>query len=194
MLLYVTLSGTPSRGITKFKPTNKPLCNTNLVYFFLELIDYPESDEDTGTESEELATGNFILDSEDMDMGTGIVPHGAASSIEESNRSASLLKLRSVRVDPPPRAAAYSEGTNRKRSGNSTISEKISEDGPDLPPIYLTVRKEKEKKWLPTTFLVVATRVQGAPCMAPLFLRARSLAVLPMLVIGDTITPRTDLT
>ncbi len=126
--------------------TNKPLCKNNLFRFFLELMDYPESDEDTGMQSEVLATRNSILDSEDVDMGSGITPLGAAGSSEESNRSSSLPTLGNIRVEPPAWVIAFSEDNNRKRSGYSTTSEKLSEDGPDLPPIYLTVRKEKEKK------------------------------------------------
>jgi hypothetical protein len=128
------------------RPTNKPKCNINLVHFFLELMDYPESDEDTGMQTEALATGNSILDSEDVDMGSGNTPLGAAGSSEEGNSSASLPTPGNIRIEPPARATAFSEGTNRKRSGYSSTSERLSEDGPDLPPIYLTVRKEKEKK------------------------------------------------
>jgi hypothetical protein len=118
----------------------------NLVHFFLELMDYPDSDEDTGMQTEALATGNSILDSEDVDMGSSNMPLGAAGSSEEGNRSASLPTPGNIRIEPPARGNALSEGTNRKRSSYSTTSERLSEDGPDLPPIYLTVRKEKEKK------------------------------------------------
>jgi hypothetical protein len=175
------------------RPTNKR--NINLVHFFLELMDYPESDEDTGMQTEALATtGNSILDSEDVDMGSGNTPLGAAGNSEEGNRSASLPTPGNIRIEPPARVTAFSEGTNRKRSGYSSTSERLSEDGPDLPPIYLTVRKEKEKKMVTHNLFGGGDSGTGSTVHAPLSLELRLLAVLLMLVIGDTITPRTDLT
>jgi hypothetical protein len=114
----------------------------------LELMDYPESDEDTGMQTEALETGNSILDSEDADMGSGNMLLGSAGSGVDVGCSASLPAptTGNTKTDHPARGTALSEGTSRKRSGYSTTSERLGGDGPDLPPIYLTVRKEREKK------------------------------------------------
>jgi hypothetical protein len=90
----------------------------------LELMDYPESDEDSGMQTEALETGNSILDSEDVDMGSGNIPLGTAGSGVDGGRSASLPTPTpgNTKTDHPARGAAFSEGTNRKRSGYSTTS------------------------------------------------------------------------
>ncbi len=94
-------------------------------------MDYPESDEDTGMQTEALETGNSILDSEDVDMGSGNMLLGSAGSGVDVGRSASLPAptTGNTKTDHPARGTALSEGTSRKRSGYSTTSERLGGDG-----------------------------------------------------------------
>ncbi len=96
-------------------------------------MDYPDSDED-GTSAAEGATmeGSAILDDEDVeqveDTGAAAMDQdlGEHSMTERGRATANTLK-------------GPSTGSSFTSYGGYPL------DGPDLPPIYRTVRKEKEK-------------------------------------------------
>jgi hypothetical protein len=112
--------------------------NYAIIYFsVLDLMDYLDSDED----------GTAAVDSATMD-GAAMLDDYDAEQSEETTAAAVMTIDQDTGEqtwDEPGSAAA----TTRK--GVSTGSSYVScrgqpSDGPDLPPIYRTVRKEKEKQ------------------------------------------------
>ncbi len=104
-----------------------PKSNSILV---LELMDYPDSDEDAGGQA--IGVNPNILDAEDMDVAQEPTdktdPEGGEMNTSKQ-QGGSEWKTPSMES----RSSYYTDGVT-------------SSEGPDLPPIYLTVRKEREKK------------------------------------------------
>jgi hypothetical protein len=124
----------------------KRILNFSLLFLIIsELMDYPESDEEGTSQQDAMATANSILDTDDADMADG-------TGAEEN------LHSRSTSAGPMARDRQPGYGTHRagdschfgKRSapGSSSSGGNMmnAENVPDLPPIYMTVRKEREKK------------------------------------------------
>ncbi len=107
-------------------------------------MDYPESDEDCAARTQDLASENAILDTEDMDLGTGSTLVGASWNLDRTNPSTSVPALGTVMGGALIRQAVHSEGTVR-RPTSTLHGNNAAVDGPDLPPIYRTVRKDREK-------------------------------------------------
>jgi hypothetical protein len=91
-------------------------------------MDYPETDDDGDTQTEAMATGNAILDADDMELGD--LATGVAAP--DNTRAATCTK------------ALLHTGCSSARG--SIFADQDGGDGPGLPPIYLTVRQEREKK------------------------------------------------
>jgi hypothetical protein len=120
-------------------------------FFFPELMDYPESDEDCGVRAADFASGSAILDTDDMETGNSAPPE-ASWSLSGAPR----------RPDVPPAGisgstsaadrACPSAGSSR-RPTSSSAGESQPIDSPDLPPIYRTVKKDREKNMVTHTLL-----------------------------------------
>jgi hypothetical protein len=97
--------------------------------FYLELMDYPESDDDGAMATD----GAAMLDEEDIEQGdcTNTSATGRGETLAGPSRS----------TDSTNRAAA---GQKCLSTGSSFLS-CGSQDRPEFPPIYRTVRKEREK-------------------------------------------------
>ncbi len=67
----------------------------------LELMDYPESDEESGTKADDLASGTAILDIDDMDTGSSALPE-ASWSMSGGSLSASVPPLGSTGIGSAP--------------------------------------------------------------------------------------------
>jgi hypothetical protein len=115
--------------------------NTSLIP---ELMDYPDSDEDGGTQA---VVNPNILNTEDAEAAeertarTGIPGAGptvvSGDCAEDGTQGRRMLQASS---------SAQHRMSGSKRSYSSQYDGGSGGDGPDLPPIYLTVRKEREKK------------------------------------------------
>jgi hypothetical protein len=120
-------------------------------FLFPELMDYPESDEDCGVRAADIASGTAILDTDDMETGNSAPPE-ASWSLSGAPR----------RPDVPPAGvsgntsaadrACPSAGSSR-RPTTSSAGESQPIDSPDLPPIYRTVKKDREKNMVTHTLL-----------------------------------------
>jgi hypothetical protein len=108
-------------------------CNSIKFFLFLELMDYPDSDEE-GAAATDGATieGSAILDDDEAeqieDTGDGAMDQDQGDNTGERDRA----------------GMSYRKGPSTGSSYTSCGGHPA--DGPDLPPIYRTVRKEKEKQ------------------------------------------------
>jgi hypothetical protein len=107
---------------------------TNYFGLYLELMDYPESDDDGA-----LATdGAAMLDEEDTEQ-----VDGPPSCINPTVNVGNLAGLAGP-SGAPEHAGSNNHGQKCPSTGSSFMS-CGSQDKPELPPIYRTVRKEREK-------------------------------------------------
>jgi hypothetical protein len=117
----------------------------SLLFLIIPELDYTESEEGGNSQQDVMATANSILDADDVDMADG-------TGVEENLHSRSASS-RPQAGNPQPGYGMPRAGGScdiRKRSAPSSSSNGgnmlNTENGPDLPPIYMTVRKEREKK------------------------------------------------
>jgi hypothetical protein len=107
-------------------------------------MDYPESDDDCATRTDDLASGAAILNTEDMDLGSGSTLPDAGWTLGGNNRSASAPTPGTVGSGSMARQVMHSDGMVRRPTA-SLLGDNMAMDGPDLPPIYRTVKKDREK-------------------------------------------------
>jgi hypothetical protein len=101
-------------------------------------MDYPDSDEDGTERAAEMASGNVLLDADDMETtgDTEMEPAGTGSNTHSCTQDkGNGARGLGSRVNLPPHVG----------SCGSSLGERLAEDGPELPPIYFTVRKDREK-------------------------------------------------
>jgi hypothetical protein len=128
-----------------------PLKYKKLIHCLVDLIDYPDSEEETTHGGEAVINPN-ILDIDDAEMADADAPKPVAAP------AATTTPARIGSTDTAAcRQPASGERSNikeklsdgacsTKKRQTSTLSGCSAHDGPDLPPIYLTVRKEREKR------------------------------------------------
>ncbi len=104
---------------------------TNHYFLSLDLMDYPESDDDGAAATD----GAAMLDEEDTEQG-----EGTSTSLYASGGGGNPAGASGV----TDLAGDYSSGQKCPSTGSSFMS-CGSQDKPEFPPIYRTVRKEKEK-------------------------------------------------
>jgi hypothetical protein len=122
-----------------------------LIHCLVDLMDYPDSEEET-TQGGEAVINPNILDIDDAEMADAEAPKpaGTAAATMTPARAGSTdtaARRQPASGDQPNTKEKFSDGAyNTKKRQTSTVSECSAHDGPDLPPIYLTVRKEREKR------------------------------------------------
>jgi hypothetical protein len=101
---------------------------------FLYLMDYPDSEEDGATATDGVA----MLDDEDTETGEGLSPLPTGTG-EGKYGAGSSCHNPSINLGMPAGPKCPSAGSSFMSCGSQLT------DRPDFPPIYRTVRKEKEK-------------------------------------------------
>jgi hypothetical protein len=120
-------------------------------FLFPELMDYPESDEECGARAADIASGTAILDTEDMETGNSAPPE-ASWSLSGAGRPTSVPPAGVPGIRNASQQASLSAGSSR-RPTTSLAGESLATDSPDLPPIYRTVKKDREKNMVTHTLL-----------------------------------------
>jgi hypothetical protein len=121
------------------------ICQTSLNTFLIpELMDYPDSDEDGGTQA---VVNPNILDPEDAETAEERTARTGNPGAEPTTVSGDCAEdgTQGRRMHQASNSAQH-RMKGSKRSYSSQYDGGSGGDGPDLPPIYLTVRKEREKK------------------------------------------------
>jgi hypothetical protein len=93
-------------------------------------MDYPDSDEGSPGGSDRAEIEDSILDTEDMDVSTGAATEDATKSRDNTGRGG-------IRAFSSLESGSFYSGTGRTERPNG--------DSPTLPPIYLTIKKERER-------------------------------------------------
>ncbi len=110
-------------------------------------MDYPESEDEGTSQQDEMATADSILDADDADMADGT---GAAEDLNTRSDSAGpTAGAQQPRYEMDRARDSCHYGKRNAPGGSSSSSNNmVGENMPDLPPIYMTVRKEREKKMM----------------------------------------------
>jgi hypothetical protein len=114
----------------------------------VDLMDYPDSEEETTHGGEAVINPN-ILDIEDTEMADAEAPKPVAATMIPAHISSKAMAAgrQSASGDHFNTKEKLSVGAcGTKKRQTSALSGCSTHDGPDLPPIYLTVRKEREKR------------------------------------------------
>jgi hypothetical protein len=104
-------------------------------------MDYPDSDEEAGCQAS--GVNPSILNMEDTEMAEDATEKQGTSSCG-SGSSETILEKRWRASSAPIKTHHLAQGRKIRSTGHG--DGRTLGDGPDLPPIYLTVCKEREKK------------------------------------------------